>query len=84
MLKKSLKAGKPVPINVFPLNKKTLLDFIVLITTLLVLATTFVVGVKRKFNYGYTGDRFLARLLGILYIIFIIICTGLAVNNAYF
>lgn len=92
MLKKSLKMGKPVPIPVlYPLTSKTLLDMIVLVTTLVVLTATFIYGHTNKFNFGCGEDkktkekhRGMAYLVGGIYAIFILIATGLAFKNAYF
>jgi Ca2+/Na+ antiporter len=52
MLKIALKQGHPVKVDIFPLESSTLLDLIVMLTTLAVLVVTFAIGLLNNFNFG--------------------------------
>ncbi len=96
MLKTAMKKKKPVPVDVFPITSKSLLDFLSIIITLVCLGVTFVYGilhrgsenpeskVKDKISFGYKKSQKLAKMLGFLYVLFILTSTVVAVKNAYF
>ena len=84
MLKTALKSKAPVPVNIFPLTAKTMLDLFVVLVTLLVLGVTFVYGICSKYSYGSKTKATLAYMLGFIYFAFVLISTYLAVKLAYF
>ena len=52
MLKKSMKAKKPVKVDIFPLKSATFLDLFVVLVTLTVLIVTFIYGICNNYNFG--------------------------------
>lgn len=48
MLKTAMKKKKPVPVDVFPITSKSLLDFLSIIITLVCLGVTFVYGILHR------------------------------------